>query len=102
MNILQPEYPPSVRNIETTDEAATPSETFQSILGFFRRRYWVIVLATGIAIAMGLFMSSTTPSSYTSHATMIIDTKKVQLFQQQSMVNDMPMMRAWSRPKSRY
>jgi succinoglycan biosynthesis transport protein ExoP len=91
MNILQPEYPPSVRNIETTDEAATPSETFQSILGFFRRRYWVIVLATGIAIAMGFVYVLTTPSSYTSHATMIIDTKKVQLFQQQSMVNDMPM-----------
>ena len=39
---------------------------------------------------MGFLYLLTTPPSYTATATMIIDTKRVQLFQQQSMFNDMP------------
>ena len=51
----------------------------------------MIGLAVAIMIAMGFIYILTTPPSFTATTTMIIDTKKVQLFQQQSMFSDMPI-----------
>ena len=88
--MLQPEYS-SVRNNDGAAEMATTAEIFQSILDFLRRQYRVIALAVAIVVAMGFIYLLTTPPSYTATATMLIDTKKVQLFQQQSMFSDMPI-----------
>jgi polysaccharide biosynthesis transport protein len=90
--MLQPEYPASVQGVASVVEALpSPSETFQSVLAFVRRQYRVIIFATAITMAMGLVYVFTTPPSFTAKTTMLIDTKKVQLFQQQSMINDLPL-----------
>ena len=88
--MLQPEYS-SVRNNDGAAEMAATAEIFQSILDFLRRQYRVIGLAVAIVVTMGFIYLLTTPSSYTATATMLIDTKKVQLFQQQSMFSEMPI-----------
>jgi succinoglycan biosynthesis transport protein ExoP len=49
------------------------------------------VAAVAIAVALGFIYILTTPPMYTATASLMIDTKKVQLFQQQSMFSDMPM-----------
>ena len=51
----------------------------------------MIAVTAAITIAMGILYIFTAAPSYTATATMIIDTKKVQLFQQQSMFNDAPV-----------
>ena len=95
MNILQPKYLPSARSIDSAGGTAASPETFQfafqSALDLIRRQYQVIAIVTAITIAMGFIYLFTTPPSYTATATMIIDTKKVQLFQQQSMFTEAPM-----------
>ena len=90
-HMLQPEFPASVRSFESPAEAATSSETFQSVLAFVRRQYRVIGLAVAIMIAAGIIYILTSPPSFTATATMIIDTKNTRLFQQPSMFSDMPI-----------
>jgi len=88
--MLQPEYPAPIQSIGRISEAIpSPSETFQSLRAFVRRQYLVLSVTVAMAIAMGFLYLLTTPPSYTATATMVID-RKVQLFQQQSMFNDMP------------
>ena len=93
--MLQSQHSQPVRSIESVGEAEASPETFQfvyqSALDFIRRQYPVIAFTAAILIAMGLIYIFTTPPSYTATATMIIDTKKVQLFQQQSMFTDLPI-----------
>ena len=89
--MLQPDHHPPVQSVESAAEVQSPSEIFQSILDFIRRQYRVIVFAAAIMIALGFIYLLTAPPSYTATATMLIDTKKVQLFQQQSMFNDLPI-----------
>ncbi len=89
--MLQPEYPPSVRSIEGGTEAVPSSEAFKSALEFIRRQYRVIAFSAAIAVAMGAIYVLTSPPSFTATATMIIDSKNIHLFQQQSMFNDMPL-----------
>jgi succinoglycan biosynthesis transport protein ExoP len=92
MNMLQHEYPASVQKIgSVAEQSLASSDTFQSTLDFILRRYRVIAVATAIAIAMGLIYVLTAAPSYTATATMIIDSKKVQLFQQQSMFSEAPI-----------
>ncbi len=91
LQMLRPQYPMPVQRVESPDEAPTSSETFQSVLDFIRRQYRIIALAAAVAIALGLIYLATARPSYTATATMLIDTKKIQLFQQQSMFNDIPI-----------
>ncbi len=89
--MLQPEQSPSVRSYDSFAEAPALSDSFQFVLEFLRRQYRVIAFAVAIAVALGFIYALTTAPIYTATASMMIDTKKVQLFQQQSMFSDMPM-----------
>ena len=89
--MLQPDYHPPVRSVESAPEVQTPSETFQSILDFIGRQYRVIALAAAVMITLGFIYLLTAAPSYTATTAMLIDTKKIQLFQQQSMINDVPI-----------
>ena len=89
--MLQPDHHPPVRSVESAPEVQTPSEIFQSILDFLGRQYRVIAFAAAVMIALGFIYLLTAPPSYTATTAMLIDTKKIQLFQQQSMVSDLPI-----------
>ena len=51
----------------------------------------MIAFALAIAIELGFVYILTTPPSFTATATLMIDSKKIQLFQQQSLINDLPI-----------
>ena len=51
----------------------------------------MIAFAAAVMITLGFIYLLTAAPSYTATTAMLIDTKKIQLFQQQSMVNDVPI-----------
>src|SRR5262249_37294994 len=48
----------------------------------------LIAMTTGVCIALGVLYLVLTPPSYTAVTQLVIDTRKVQLFQQQSLFNE--------------
>lgn len=74
-----------------TDDGASIGETIQNLQGIFRRQWPLVALICGTATFVGLLYLITTPARYTATATMVIDTRKVQLLQQQSVLGDAPI-----------
>ena len=72
----------------TPDEVITPAELVSSFRGFVRRQFPIILFVTVLTTALGLGYLLTAPPSYTAHAKMIIDTNKVHIFQEQSMLGE--------------
>jgi succinoglycan biosynthesis transport protein ExoP len=89
--MLQPEQSPYVRSSEAVAEEQTLTESVGVVLDFLRRQYRPIAIAVAIAIALGFIYLLTTPPTYTAAASLLIDTKNVQLFQRQSAASDMPI-----------
>ncbi len=90
--MLQTEQPPSDRSFDSVvDTQSASSEAFKLVIDFALRQYLVIALVIAAGLVVGFVYLLTTPSSYTATATMIIDTNKVQLFQQQSMFSQLPL-----------
>ena len=81
-----------LRGAESANGASErPSETLQVALGFLSRRYREIGIAVGIAVTLGVIYLLTATPSYTATASMLIDSNKMHLFQQQSAFSDLPM-----------
>ena len=93
--MLQYQNPVPIRSVESADGIVKPegsTEAVQSVLDFIGRRYQEILVAGAIALAFGIIYLLTATPSYTATATMLIDSNKLQLFQQQqSIFNDLPM-----------
>jgi len=70
------------------EELGSPAELLASFISFVRRQYPIILGVVALTICLSVAYLLTTPPSFTAQATMIIDTRKVQLFQQQSMQGD--------------
>src|SRR3954454_12612039 len=66
-------------------EKRLPADVLQQAIKFVRRQYVVIAVALAITTMLGIVYLITTPPSFSAFAKMIIDTRKVQLFQQQIM-----------------
>jgi succinoglycan biosynthesis transport protein ExoP len=64
------------------------SERLVEIRSFLRRELSLIALTTGICVALGILYLLMTPPSFTAVTTLVIDTRKVQLFQQQSLFSE--------------
>jgi succinoglycan biosynthesis transport protein ExoP len=75
----------------STEEIASPAEIYASFRSFIRRQYPLLLFVVLLSLGLGTAYLLTTPPSYTAYATMIIDTRKVQLFQQQSVLGDIPL-----------
>lgn len=65
-------------------------DALSSLARIVRRQIPVFVLITSISVLLGIAYLLTTPPSYTAVATMVIDTRKMQLFQQQSVLGEIP------------
>ena len=74
-------------------EAGAPSleATLGTLADIARRQFPVLILVVTAALLCGGLYLLTTPPRYTATATMVIDTRKVQLFQQQSIMGDIPI-----------
>ncbi|RAI43663.1 polysaccharide biosynthesis tyrosine autokinase [Rhodoplanes roseus] len=66
----------------------SPRELVLAIGRAARRQFPTIAAVTAVVVVLGLTYLATAPARYTATATMVIDTRKVQLFQQQSVLGD--------------
>ena len=67
---------------------SSPAELLESFVHFLRQQYGVILSVSLLTMTLGVIYLITTPSSFTAVATMLIDTRKAQLFQQQPLYSD--------------
>jgi succinoglycan biosynthesis transport protein ExoP len=65
-------------------------ELFKIFTSFLHRQYRVIVVAFLLMMALAAVYLFTTPPSFTAFAKLLIDSRKVQLFQQQSVLGETP------------
>jgi succinoglycan biosynthesis transport protein ExoP len=75
----------------TPPEVASPAELYAAVLAFLRRQFPVILFVLVLTFGLGAVYLFTTPPRFTGQASLIIDTRKVQLFQQQSVLGDVPV-----------
>lgn len=69
----------------------SPDQILSSVVGFFRRQYPVILGTLIATLLIGAAYMLIVRSTYTAQATIIIDTRKIQAFQSQSMFNEVPI-----------
>src|ERR1035437_1783408 len=67
---------------------SSPAELLESFVHFLRQQYGVILSVSLLTMAIGVINLITTPSSFTAVATMLIDARKAQSFQQQPLYSD--------------
>src|SRR5262249_52589372 len=75
----------------TVSEFAALVEALESFAGFVRRQYPVILFVLLLVLAVVAVFLFTTPPRYTAQAKLIIDSRKVQLFQHQSVLGEIPV-----------
>jgi succinoglycan biosynthesis transport protein ExoP len=70
-------------NVDTNARIISAAELFHAAVNFLRRQFSIIALVTLAVLALvGAYLFTAAPS-YTAEATMVIDTRKLQMFQQQ-------------------
>ena len=67
------------------------AETLYDFLAFARRQFYPIAFIAVLTIALGVIYSATARPSYTAQAELMIDARKLQVFQQQSILGDIPI-----------
>lgn len=78
--------------VQHEQEIVLPEETLAHLISFIRRQFPVIVFVTLLGVALGVVYLVTTPPSYTAHAKLLVDSRKINLFQQQqSILGDIPI-----------
>ena len=70
---------------------ASPAEHYSSFTSFIRRQFPVIAYIVVLVLVVAIVYLLTTPPSFTAQATVIIDTHKVQLFQKEFVLGDLPI-----------
>lgn len=75
----------------TAEQMASSADIVTGVAAFLRRQYQLILAVVAVCLCLGLGYFIATPSSYTATATLVIDTRKNQLFQQQSVIGDIPI-----------
>ena len=72
-------------------EIVSGEETLRFLVSFVRRQFPVIAFLTLLVIALAVIYLITARSSFTAQAQMMIDAHKLQVFQQQSILGDVPI-----------
>ncbi len=86
--MLQVNKPTSEINRDFAEADGSPSQTLTSYLDIVRRQFPTIIAIVSACVILALLYLFTAAPQFTSTASMVIDTRKVQLFQQQSVLGD--------------
>lgn len=87
--MLQIEKSPPITEIrQAVAQPASQAELLAMLVSFVRRQYPIILFVSFMIAGMGVVYLFTTPPLYTGKAAMIIDTRRIQVFQQQSVLGD--------------
>ena len=79
---------PLARFSDTRSTAMSPSDLLASVNSLARRRFGVIVLIFSLSVVCGAIYLFTAAPKFLAQSSILIDTRKAQLFQQQSVVGD--------------
>lgn len=82
---------PAAELAPTAPAGPSPGELYATLVAFLRRRYPLILLVIACAVGLGAVYLVTAAPMYTGRAAMIIDTRKVQVLQQQSVLSDIAL-----------
>lgn len=80
-----------VNRQQTAPEIVSGAVVLQRFLTLVRRQSSVIIFVTVLSLALGSIYLMTARPSYTARAQLLIDARKVQMFQQQSILGDIPI-----------
>jgi polysaccharide biosynthesis transport protein len=80
-----------IRSETEPGEDFSGAQALEAIVGFVRRQLPVIVFVALLGIALGAIYVLTARPSYTAQGQLLIDARKMQVFQQQSIVGDIPI-----------
>lgn len=86
--MLQVNKPTSEINRDFPEADGSPSQTLTSYLDIIKRQFPTMVAIVSACVILALLYLFTAAPLFTSTASMVIDTRKVQLFQQQSLLGD--------------
>lgn len=86
--MLQVNKPSSEINRGYAEAESSPAQTITSYIEIIRRQFPTIVAIVSACVILALLYLFTAAPQFTSTASMVIDTRKVQLFQQQSVLGD--------------
>ncbi|MDA9418925.1 exopolysaccharide biosynthesis protein [Bradyrhizobium sp. CCBAU 11445] len=86
--MLQVNKPTSEINRDFAEADGSASQTLTSYLDIIRRQFPTMVAIVSACVILALLYLFTAAPLFTSTASMVIDTRKVQLFQQQSVLGD--------------
>ncbi|MDA9405936.1 polysaccharide biosynthesis tyrosine autokinase [Bradyrhizobium sp. CCBAU 45384] len=86
--MLQVNKPTSEINRDFAEADGSPAQAFASYVEIVRRQFPTIVAIVSACVILALLYLFTAAPQFTSTASMVIDTRKVQLFQQQSILGD--------------
>lgn len=86
--MLQVNKPSSEINRGYSEAENSPAQTLTSYVDIIRRQFPTIVVIVSACVILALLYLFTAAPQFTSTASMVIDTRKVQLFQQQSVLGD--------------
>ncbi|MFK4560618.1 polysaccharide biosynthesis tyrosine autokinase [Bradyrhizobium ottawaense] len=87
--MLQVNKPTSEINRDFAEADGSPSQTLTSYLDIIRRQFPTMVAIVSACVILALLYLFTAAPQFTSTASMVIDTRKVQLFQQSSVLGDL-------------
>lgn len=85
--MLEVTKPPAIDR-DGFDSSATPMESIASYLEIVRRQFPTMLAIISACLILAVLYLFTAVPQFTSTASMVIDTRKVQLFQQQSILGD--------------
>ncbi|MCK1546323.1 polysaccharide biosynthesis tyrosine autokinase [Bradyrhizobium sp. 179] len=86
--MLQVNRPSSEINRDYAEVESSPAQTLTSYVEIVRRQFPTMVAIVSACVILALLYLFTAAPQFTSTAQMVIDTRKVQLFQQQSVLGD--------------
>lgn len=86
--MLQVNKPSSEINRDYAEVEGSPAQTLTSYLDIIKRQFPTMVAIVSACVILALLYLFTAAPQFTSTASMVIDTRKVQLFQQQSVLGD--------------
>jgi polysaccharide biosynthesis transport protein len=86
-----PNKDPPVAYRETPLTALSPSDLLAAVVGLARRRSGIILLIFGTVVVCGVIYLLVAAPKYMAQAEIMIDTRKQQLFQQQSVIGEEPV-----------
>lgn len=89
--MLQPSAPSEIRNELAAPETTPGSVSWHDFVGFVRRQISIIIFVTLLFVVIGIIYSITARPTFVAQAELMIDARKLQVFQQQSILGDIPI-----------